>query len=125
MCSRGFTLIEILVSVIILSTAVVFLMQALARSSFALALATKRLNAYAFSAATMADLELAARQGAIPARTGQFRSGPDQFGWRVEPVVSSEDPQLELVTLTVEWHQGRHAYESQTSLLHRLAKAEP
>ncbi len=123
---RGLTLIEILVSVVILASAVVFIMQALARSTFTLALAKNRLAAYAFSSAKMAELETAYAQGAVPKEgAGHFRVGRDEFDWRVDASASSEDPQLERVTPTVEWRQGSNAYESQMSMLQRVVKGEP
>ena len=119
---RGLTLIEILVSVTILATAVVLIMQAFVRGAYMVSVATHRLNAYAFSSAKMADLELSVRQGFVPEPRGRFRMGQDQYEWHVEIVPSIEDPELETLTLTVGWRQGPHAYETSVSTLKRVVE---
>ena len=117
-------MIEILISVAILATATVFILQAFARGAYALALAKNRFNAYAFASAKMADLELGFSKGVIHKPEGQFRIGKDEFQWRVEASPVVEDSQLELVTLTVGWQQGRNEYESRVSLLRRLPEGQ-
>ena len=122
---RGLTLIELLVSVTILASAIVLIMQALARSTYTLSLATSRLNANTFSRAKMAELELNFAQGIAPTPYGRVRMGREAFTWHVDSAPSPDDPQLELVTLTVEWQQGRRPYASQVSLLARLPQEQP
>ena len=124
-CVSGLTLIEILVSVAILASAMVLIMQALARGASALNLARNRLSAYRFSVAKMADLELSAGQPSVPRTEGQFRAGRDEFHWRVEAASSPDEPQLELVNLIVAWDQGRHTYESQVSALRPVPAPAP
>lgn len=119
------TLIEILVSVAILATALVFILQACARGAYVLTQSKYRLRAYAFASAKMADVELAFRQGVVPKTAGEFRVGPDQFHWRVETAPSTDDPQLEQVTLTVDWRQGRNAYESRVVTMRRIPLPTP
>ena len=100
-------------------------MQALARSAYTLALARNRLRAYTFLSAKMVDLELAYGQGAVVPSRGQFRMGHDEFDWRVDASESSEDPQLELVTLLVDWHQGGRASTSTVSMLRDVSEGQP
>ena len=124
-CVRGLTLIELLISVAILASAAVIIMQALARGAYTLALAHNRLRAYAFCASKMADLETHFRDANPLDTHGEFRNGRDQFQWHVETSPVSDDPPFELVTLTVGWQQGRAAYESQVSALRRVVQAAP
>ena len=123
--AHGFTLIEILVSVAILASAIVLIMQAFARGAYALNLSSNRLRAYAFAASKMADLELSVRQGVEPKPDGQFRIGQDRFQWQVSATPIPDEPALKLVTLTVEWAQGKRSYTSQTSLVTRAPAAQP
>ena len=116
---RGLTFVEILISVAILAGAVVLIMQALARGAYLMRLAENRLLAYTFATAKMADLETSLRQGEVPKLFGEFRNGLERFDWRVH-ADPEEDPRLERLTLTVEWRQGRDAYQSSVSLLRRL-----
>ena len=119
------TLIEILISVIILSTSLVFILQACARGAYVLTQSYYRLKAYAFASAKMADLELAFHQGVIPKADGEFRVGRELFRWQVATRPFSEDPQFELVTLSVGWHQGLNAYESRVETLRRIPLPAP
>ena len=121
----GLTLIEVLVSIAILASASVLVMQAFVRGAYVLALARNRLGAYTFASAKMADLELGFARGVAPKPSGQFQIGRDQFQWRVEAAPASQDPELELVTLTVDWHQGSRAYASRVSMLRRLPEVPP
>ena len=119
---RGFTLIEILVSVAILASAMVFILQALARSAYTLSVASDRLNAYVVSAQKMADLELALWQRQVPDPKGHVRLGRQEFDWHVDSSpMSVDDPQLEVVTLTVSWYRDRKPYASQVNLLRRVS----
>jgi prepilin-type N-terminal cleavage/methylation domain-containing protein len=122
---RGLTLIEVLVSVAILAAGAVVVMQALARGAHALATARHRATAYAFSAAKLADLQQQLDQGALEKTSGRFGTGAARFDWHVDaaPLADAED--LELVTLTVAWRQGRHDDAQHFSLVHRLPEARP
>ena len=122
---RGLTLIEILISVAILASAVVFIMQALARGAYALSLGSNQMRAYTFASAKMADLEVAFSQGAAIDEEGSARSSRDQFRWWVAMSPVEDEPQLQLVTLTVEWNQGPRVYESSYSLMRRLPEVTP
>jgi len=121
----GFTLLEILVSIAILASAVVVIMQALARGAYALSLGSNQMRAYTFASSKMADLEVALSQGAAIDKEGSARSSRDQFRWRVAMSPVEDEPQLQLVTLTVEWNQGPRVYESSYSLMRRLPVVAP
>ena len=118
---HGFTLIEVLVSIAILASAVVLILQAFVRGAYVMALAKNRLRAYTFASAKMADVELALQHGREPDPDGRFSAGREQFRWRLDRA-PADDPQLERVTLTVSWRQGRRAYESHTATLRRLTE---
>jgi hypothetical protein len=117
-------LIEILISVAILASASVLILQAFARGAYALAAADRRFQAYSFTTSKMADVELALQQGLLPTPEGEFRKGREMFRWRVETAPSDEDPRFERVTLIVEWSQGRQPYASEVTLLRRLPEEE-
>ncbi len=118
----GLTLIEILISVAILSAAVTLILQGLVRGAYVLSVTEHRLKAYVFAMSKLADLETELRQGTQPlSQDGEFREGPLRFEWRVDCAPVLEEPMLELVTLTVSWRQGRQTYAMPVSLIHRLA----
>ena len=116
----GFSLIEILVSVAILAGALALILQGLVRGAYALSVAKHRLQAYAFSTAKMAEVELLARTGEAPTTEGSFRAGRDNFAWQLQAAPISDSDRLELVTLIVNWRQGQRPYDVRTSLLRRL-----
>ena len=119
-CRRGLTLVEILISVAILASASVFVLQALMRGAYAVALAGNKLRAYEFISAKMADLEISVAQGVRPRKDGEFAFGRDRFHWHVDTAVDPAAPPAEMVTLTIGWSQGRHPYESRITTLLRL-----
>ncbi len=121
----GLTLVEILISVALLASASVLIMQALARGAYVSTLAHSRMRAYTFAAAKMADVDLSFAQGIEPDPEGQFRVGRQQFQWHLQASPLPDEPTLEEVTLTVDWRQGKHPYESHVSVLRRLPKAQP
>ena len=118
--NRGLTLIEILVSVAILASAVVLIMQALLRGAYVLTLAEQRFHAYAFSVGKLADVEMALHTGQALTPNGRFRIAHDQFTWQLEAAPLPEDPQLELMTLTVGWGTGRQERSTHVGLLRRI-----
>ncbi len=120
---RGFTLVEILVSVAILSVSAVLILQACARGAQALAVARTRLRAYAFMSQKLGELELAPPGQPVKEAEGSFRIGEEAFAWRLGSGRVPEDVALEVVTLTVEWRRGRTPYSAETSLVRRLPLA--
>lgn len=120
---RGLTLVEILISVAILSAGTVVVMQALAQGAYVLKVATNRMWAYTFSKSKMADLEMSLKQGLELKTRGTFRMGHEQFRWEID-TSPMEEPALELVTLTVAWRQGAHDYASRFSTVARVLEEE-
>ena len=114
---------EILVSIAILATAMAFILQAFARGAYLLAVTKNRMGVYAFASAKLADLELSLLQGGDVRPEGEFRLGREACRWHVESA-PSDDPELELVTLTVGWRQSRRDYESAFPMVHRIAKGQ-
>ena len=109
----GFSLIETLVSVAILSVGTVVIMQTLANIAHAQMVAEHQASAYVFAASKMADVELAARRGETfdDAQHGTFWIGPQQFNWQVASAEVPEDPTRRHVALSVDWRMGARAYE--------------
>ena len=111
-CRRrtGLTLIEVLISVVILSTGAVLVMHAFAKAWETVRVAEHRAAADVFALSKMADLELANQQGLdlMKHPSGAFRADGHPFSWHV----SVEGPDAEhpdrssLVTLTVTWPRG-------------------
>ena len=125
---QGFTLVEVLVAVVILSTAAVLILQSLATVSHALNVVENRSNVYAFAVSKMAELEMAAREGeGLPEEDrGSFRIGLQAFKWQVSASPVTTDPPLELksVTLRVIWHQGSQRHGSKFSTLLKIPQEE-
>lgn len=122
---RGLTLIEVMVSVAILASASVLILQALARGAHTLALAKNRLRAYTFASAKLPDVELSLAQGNPPTTAGEFRAGHDQFEWRVDTLADPDTPELQQITLTVAWRQGPTPYETRVGTLRYIPPEEP
>ena len=122
---HGLTLIELLVTVVLLSTSVVLIMQGLARGAHSVRLAQHRLAAYTFLVAKMADVELNLNAGSELRPHGEFRMGGTPFAWRLDTLPVADEPQLEQVTLAVEWRQGPHSYESHVSTFRRAPRPTP
>ena len=120
---RGLTLIEVLVSVAILAAGAVLILQALATGAYTLNVARNRTQAYTFARSKMADLEMALRQGEELKTRGRFRMGREQYRWTLHSS-ATEDPEFELITLTVAWRQGQHDHESQFSTVRRIEPEE-
>ena len=122
---HGLTLIELLVTVVLLSTSVVLIMQALARGAHSVRLAQHRLAAYTFLVAKMADVELNLNAGSELRPHGEFRTGGTLFQWQLNTLPVMEEPRLEQVSLVVGWRQGPHRYESQVSTFRRVLLPTP
>jgi len=113
------TLIEVLISVVLLAGGVVLVMQSFATASEAMARADDRSAAYLFAMSKLADLELAHQEGRdLTARSsGSFRVGRRPFSWRVELAPSAERVGGKLVTLSVTWPRGRSTDEAEYTML--------
>jgi hypothetical protein len=118
------TLIEVLISIAILAIGQVLIMQALARGAHALSVAERRSTAYAFAAAKLADINLRARQGEAIDMDGRFGSGRSAFEWRIDRFPQPDHPAIELLTLTIDWPQGKHRVASSFSAVRQLSEVE-
>jgi len=123
---RGLTLIEVLVSVVLLAGGGVLVMQALAQVSHALTISQQQSQAYLFALSKMADLELAVREdGELDRVEGRFDVGRDQAAWDVSSRYVADDPQLLAVTLRVVWPIGRPTSERHLETLLRMDQVSP
>ena len=120
----GLTLIEVLLSLVILATSVTVILQALARSAAALSLARNTLAAYTFSSATLSDAALMLYQRKDPSGEGSFRQGPELFRWTLTASPWAEAPGVDEVTLEVAWTQSGQAYARSVATLHRIPPTE-
>jgi type II secretory pathway pseudopilin PulG len=109
----GLSLIELLVSVVILSAGSVLAMQALMRVAHAQMVAEYRANAHLLAAAKMAEVELAFLDGHAPNRPdeGSIRLGDQAFEWYLSAMPAPDESGLWSVTLDVGWQHGTHAFE--------------
>ena len=106
--NRGLTLIELLLSIAILASALAVILQGLVRSTYAMSVARNRLHAYAFITSKLAEVELAARQEKALRPEGSFRLNHDLFSWHLDDSLLS--PTIKLTSLRVEWQQADHPY---------------
>ena len=118
--NSGLTLIEVLISVILLAGGAVLVMQSFATGWEAIVRADERSRAYLFALSKLADLELANQQGHdLADRTdGSFRAGSKPFAWHLD--VPSDEKRLgapQPVTLSVRWPRGQTSDEAQFSML--------
>ncbi len=100
----GLTLIEVLVSVVILSTGSVLILQALAKVAEAQARLDDQANLYLFAISKMAEAELAVETGALPRdqESGSFRVESQTFDWALSVSPAVDDPQVYTIGLDVE-----------------------
>lgn len=139
----GLTLVEILVSVAVLSVAAVFLLGALGRAYSATAQTQARQEAYRFALSKMGEVERALRSAEEleEESEGSFREGIRLFRWVLsvvhEPAPDSgEDGQPKpgpgpnrlprrRVLLTVRWEEGRHVQEQRVETVLLLPEKSP
>ena len=122
--NRGLTLIEVLVSVAILSAGAVVLTQSLANAAHAQAIAESRMQAYLLAASKLGELELIAARGeVVPAQAeGTIRVGGEAFGWSIS--ASAPDEALaQAVTLRISWHHGSREHAQQLETMVRLPES--
>ncbi len=115
-CSKGagFTLVEVLISVLILSIGSVVILQAMAQASSAITLSECRREAVLFSAGKMAETELVLRRALDLEETdgGSFRIGDQPFTWTLT-CGKAKGPGPRELSLTVAWERGRDSYSHQ------------
>ena len=118
----GLTLIEVLISVVILAVGAVLLAQALAKISYAQALAGDRAAVYFLAASTMAEVEVAVQEGSMPEKgqRGSMRLGQQAFVWEATSQALEEDPKAASVILTVSWRRGASTFERRLETVVRV-----
>ena len=120
----GLTLVEVLLSVVLLASGGVLLMQGLARGLYAALRAEYRLRAVSVASTKLAEAELALAQSDWPAPRGRVRLGEPPLDWQVQVSPVADDPRLEEVAVTVNWRQGRHPDALRLETLRRLPSLE-
>ena len=110
---KGFTLIEILMSVAILSIGTVLVMQALARAAWGITAAEHRRQACLFSLSKMAEAELTLRtmKELEEHSGGSFQADQQAFVWNLSSMPETEGSPRRLISLAVTWEDGAHRYE--------------
>ena len=123
---RGLTLIEVLVSVVILSAGAIVLMQSLAQSAHAQAIAEAHIQAYVLAASKLGELELEAARGeSLPERQeGIVRVGQQTFNWSATATALEASP-VQAVSLLVSWKEGARDYTLRLDTAIRASKPAP
>ncbi len=123
---KGFTLVEILVSVAILSIGAVLVMQALGRAASAMVIAEHRNQATLFSVSKMTEIEMALLQGQeVEEHTGgSFQVDEQLYQWSFSSPLNKEDPQRKSVSLVVTWNDGGHMVEHHVETVLRQRKTQ-
>ena len=124
--TRGFTLVEVLVSVTILSVGSVAVMQALGQTAAALSAAEHRRQAVVLSSSKIAEaiLTLRAGQELEEHSGGTVRSGDQSMVWSLNVVSEKERPRVKTLSFTVEWKDGGRLRQSTLeTILRRTRRA--
>ena len=110
---KGFTFVEILISVVILSVGAVLVMQALGRAASAMVIAEHRKQALLFSTSKMAEIDTNLLQGRqIEEHTGvSFQIDEQLYRWNLSSPLNKEEPERKSVSLVVTWNDGLQEYE--------------
>ncbi len=113
MIRGGLTLIEVLVSLVILSVGAVTILQAMVRISHAQTLAVYQSKAYLFALSKLGDVEVAFREGKdVEERdTGTIRMGEHAFQWELVAIPLVEEPLVRAVSLAVRWRAGARTFQ--------------
>ncbi|MBW2450731.1 MAG: prepilin-type N-terminal cleavage/methylation domain-containing protein [Deltaproteobacteria bacterium] len=113
--SRGFTLLEVMIAVSILSIALISLL-ALANRSLHIHDRTQRITAATLLAQQkMAETEISARQGSLETqeKAGVFKEPHEDFQWQIL-FADTPLPSVRMVTVTVFW--GNEDLDEQVNL---------
>ncbi len=127
--TRGLTLIELLLSVVLFASVAVVVLPALGSASQMTQLAVRKGEAYLHGMTKMSELELQFTESETPPHigSGRFRSklgGPTPYSWEVFTEPYSEDPPLQKVTLIVAWPRGSQSDSIELQTLLRLRETE-
>ena len=122
--SSGFTLVEILVSVTILSVGSVAILQALAQTAAALSAAEHRRQAVQISSSKLAEAVLALRSGQEMEEHngGTIRSGGESMTWNLNVAGEKERPRIKQISLIVEWKDGDQLRQHQLETVLRRVR---
>ncbi|MDD5505344.1 MAG: prepilin-type N-terminal cleavage/methylation domain-containing protein [Candidatus Omnitrophica bacterium] len=113
--SRGFTLIEIMISIAILSLGLIFVLQGLTHCLSILRISQNNLEASLLAEDKMAELEIAIKQEPDKLSkdtSGESRSGNIEFKWEIRLSPDQEYEELNEVKAAVYWREGRRTGSS-------------
>ena len=124
--NAGFSLVEVLVSVAILSVGSIAVIQALGQASVGLAAAERRRQALQVSSSQLAEAELALRMGRELEENngGTIRSSDSPMTWSLSAVPDELKPRVKTLELIVEWRDGSRTREHRLNTVLRRAKRE-
>jgi len=123
---RGMTLVEVLLSVVILSTSSMFVLEALAKVAQVQAAIESRMTAYSIASSRMADIEIARvnpEMLEVDVR-GVKRVGQNTFRWNTTVATYDEEFSIQSVSLGVQWQQGEDLYTMNFDTLSRMETVE-
>lgn len=107
--NKGFTLIEIMVSIAILSVGLILILQGLTHCLSILRISQDNLETSLLAEDKMAELELAIKQDPgsfLKYTSGTSQSGNIEFKWRIRLTPDSEYEDLHKALTTVNWQEG-------------------
>lgn len=107
--NRGFTLIEIMISIAILSLGLILNLQGLTHCLSILRISQNNLETSLLAEEKMAEFEIAAKQetGSFFKQTsGESQSGNIEFKWQIRLTPDNEYEDLNEVLTTVYWKEG-------------------
>jgi prepilin-type N-terminal cleavage/methylation domain-containing protein len=110
--SKGFTLIEIMISISILSVGLIFILQGLTQCISILSISRDNLEASLLAEEKMAEVEIAVKQDTATFSkdtSGEARSGNIELKWQIRLTPDSEYEDLNEVLDTVYWKEGRRS----------------
>jgi prepilin-type N-terminal cleavage/methylation domain-containing protein len=109
---KGFTLIEIMISVSILSLGLILIMQGLAKCVNILRISQSNLAATLLAEDKMAEMEIAAKQDGAKAflgdTSGEEKSGNLELNWQIRLTPDEGYENLNRILATVRWKDGRN-----------------
>jgi len=106
---KGFTLIEIMISIAILSVGLILILQGLTHCLSILNISRNNLETSLLAENKMAELEIAIKQdpAALSRYTsGQLQTGNIEFRWQINLTPDSEYEDLRQAQTTVYWKEG-------------------
>ncbi|MDD5560718.1 MAG: prepilin-type N-terminal cleavage/methylation domain-containing protein [Candidatus Omnitrophica bacterium] len=110
--NRGFTLIEIMISIAILSLGLILVLQGLTQCVGILRIAEDNLGASLLADDKIAEMEIAVKQDKdafLKDASGESQSGNIEFKWQVRLTPDMEYEDLYAVLATVRWNEGKRS----------------